>query len=105
MPQTGNTDADRLKTAYKKIGDAQGHVYGAGGPPNFNIKVTGNPPPAAARPANPEPGDEGGGDVRLNQPDFAAQEGAAASKPKAPQPKTVPPKPAPTSGGVPRETR
>jgi rod shape-determining protein MreC len=112
LPQAGNTDADRLKSAYKKIGDAQGHVYGAGAPPNFNIKVAGNPPPAAkpAKPAEPEPGNPEGAEVHLDQPDFAAQEqsgtsAAPASKAPAQQPKAKATKPAPTSGGVPRETR
>jgi rod shape-determining protein MreC len=112
LPQAGNTDADRLKSAYKRIGDAQGHVYGEGGPPNFNIKVTGKPPPAAkpARPAAPEPADQGEGEVHLDQPDFTAQEQAGAkaaptSKPKAQQQKAIPPQPEPPSGGVPRETR
>jgi rod shape-determining protein MreC len=105
MPQAGNTDADRLKTAYKKIGDAQGHVYGEGGPPNFNIKVTGNPPPAI-RSAVPEPGDQGDAEVHLDQPDYTAREqtGTPAAAP-ASKPKTTAQKPAPAPGGVPRETR
>jgi rod shape-determining protein MreC len=39
------TDADRLKTRYKAIGDAQNHVFGEGlpgsKPPNFNLPVPG----------------------------------------------------------------
>lgn len=38
-----STDADHLIEKYKRIGAAQGHVYGTGGTPNFNV----NPEPAA----------------------------------------------------------
>jgi len=106
MPQVGNTDADRLKTAYKKIGDAQGHVYGEGAPPNFNIKVTGNPPPAAPKASAPEAApEEDPGDVHLDQPDFSAQENDAAAKPKTTKPKSTTPKSTTSPGGAPRETR
>lgn len=100
LPQAGNTDADRLKSAYKKIGDAQGHVYGEGGPPNFNIKVTGNPPPAVrpAQPAESEPAAQGDDEVHLPQPDYATTQQQA--KPKTTTQKTTSP-----TGGVPRETR
>ena len=44
------TDADRLVDQYRKIGEAEKHVYGqsAGGAPNFNINL--NPRPADAVP-------------------------------------------------------
>jgi rod shape-determining protein MreC len=47
------TDADRLVDQYRKIGEAEKHVYGqsAGGAPNFNINL--NPRPADAPPAPP----------------------------------------------------
>jgi rod shape-determining protein MreC len=47
-----NTDADRLVDQYRKIGEAEKHVYGqsAGGAPNFNINL--NPRPADAAPAS-----------------------------------------------------
>jgi len=47
------TDADRLVEQYRKIGQAEKHVYGqsAGGAPNFNINL--NPRPADAAPAPP----------------------------------------------------
>jgi rod shape-determining protein MreC len=47
------TDADRLVDQYRKIGEAEKHVYGrsAGGAPNFNINL--NPRPADAAPATP----------------------------------------------------
>jgi len=95
LTQPGNTDADKLKSAYKRIGDAQGHVFGEGAPPNFNIKVNGNPPPArAAKPEaeKAEPGDEEGGEVHLEQQDFSRQDSGAAparpatTKPGAPKP-------------------
>ena len=53
---TGPTTADKMMEQYKKIGDAQKHQFGEGGPgtppPNFNLKVPGvnapaNPPGAA----------------------------------------------------------
>lgn len=60
-PQTGGTGltaADKLRDEYKKIGDAQKHVFGEGLPgslpPNFNLKVPGvNAPaePASQTPA------------------------------------------------------
>ena len=46
------TTADKLMEQYKKIGDAQKHTFGAGGPgtpaPNFNLKVPGVNAPAEA---------------------------------------------------------
>jgi rod shape-determining protein MreC len=47
---TGLTTADKLRDQYKKIGDAQKHVFGVGLPgtlpPNFNLKVPGVNAPA-----------------------------------------------------------
>jgi rod shape-determining protein MreC len=53
----GLTAADKLRDQYSKIGDAQKHVFGVGGPgtppPNFNLKVPGvNAPAEAPKPAN-----------------------------------------------------
>ncbi len=54
---TTGTEADRLRTRYKAIGDAQNHVFGEGlpgsKPPNFNMAM-----PGAATPA-PAPGEKG----------------------------------------------
>jgi rod shape-determining protein MreC len=51
------TTADRLMQQYKKIGDAQKHTFGEGGPgtppPNFNLKVPGVNAPA--EPNAPKP--------------------------------------------------
>jgi rod shape-determining protein MreC len=48
----GLTAADKLRDQYKKIGDAQKHVFGEGAPgtapPNFNLKVPGVNAPAEA---------------------------------------------------------
>ncbi|HVV45772.1 MAG TPA: rod shape-determining protein MreC, partial [Bryobacteraceae bacterium] len=59
-PETaaGVTAADKLREEYKKIGDAQKHVFGVGlpgtPPPNFNLKVPGvNAPAQLAAPAAP----------------------------------------------------
>jgi len=54
------TDADRLVDQYRKIGDAEKHVYGrsAGGAPNFNIHLNPQPPeaaPAAKPPSSSAP--------------------------------------------------
>jgi rod shape-determining protein MreC len=53
---TGLTPADKLRDQYKKIGDAQKHVFGVGGPgtppPNFNLKVPGVNAPAEPAPQN-----------------------------------------------------
>jgi rod shape-determining protein MreC len=50
--QVLSTDADRLRDRYKRIGEAQGHIFGEGAPgtrpPNFNIE-----PAPAAKPAAP----------------------------------------------------
>ena len=54
-PETGvvRTDADRLMEKYKRIGESQGHTYGAGPGrvPDFN-----RPPAAAPKPVPPAPG-------------------------------------------------
>jgi len=54
------TDADRLRDRYKKVGEAQGHVFGEGAPgsrpPNFNLQAPENrpaPKPEAPKPAVP----------------------------------------------------
>ena len=61
-PQSGapQTTADKLRDQYKKIGDAQKHVFGEGlpgtPPPNFNLKVPGvNAPAEPVPPAPPAP--------------------------------------------------
>jgi rod shape-determining protein MreC len=56
-PKSG-TQADQLLDQYKKLGAAQNHQFGEGGPgtppPNFNLKVPGvNAPAAPATPATP----------------------------------------------------
>jgi rod shape-determining protein MreC len=64
---TGLTTADKLRDQYKKIGDAQKHVFGVGAPgtlpPNFNLKVPGVNAPgdpvsqaasSSSAPASPE---------------------------------------------------
>lgn len=53
QPPSLTTDADRLVEQYRKIGEAEKHVYGqsAGGAPNFNIHL--DPSPAAAPPTPP----------------------------------------------------
>jgi len=80
------TQADQMMEQYRKLGAAQNHQFGEGGPgtppPNFNLKVPGVNAPAAPAPAagttgapiNPRP---------------------AASQPAAPKPAVQPPVPQP----------
>ena len=105
VTQPGNTDADRLKSAYKRIGDAQGHVFGEGAPPNFNVKVNGNQAAASApkpQPAQAQPAEEEGSEVHLDQPDFSAQDSAATTAPKT---KAVKPRSTQPARATPRETQ
>lgn len=71
------TTADKLVDQYKKIGDAQKHVYGVGlpgsTPPNFNLKV-----PGVNAPALPASGSTGA---------------ASATGSQAPKPQATPPRP------------
>jgi len=59
----GGTDADKLRSQYKVIGDAQNHKFGEGGvgekPANFNLKVAqpvGQAIPPANKPGQPPAG-------------------------------------------------
>ncbi|HVW85908.1 MAG TPA: rod shape-determining protein MreC [Bryobacteraceae bacterium] len=56
-PGKRGTQADQLLEEYRKLGAAQNHQFGEGGPgtppPNFNIKVPGVNAPAGPAPANP----------------------------------------------------
>jgi rod shape-determining protein MreC len=99
-PQGPGTDADRLREQYKRVGDAQGHVFGEGAPgsrpPDFNLKV---PAGAATQPAAP------GGPAA--NPDPAASGGAAAprgatARPRVPAPQK-PAAPANPPAARPRE--
>lgn len=80
----GQTTADKLMDQYKKIGDAQKHVFGEGlpgtPPPNFNLKV-----PGVNAPAVPATGATG---------QVQAQPKPPAPKPPAPKPAAPPPPPA-----------
>lgn len=54
-----STDADRLREQYKRVGEAQGHVFGGvgSGPPDFNAKppAQSSARPPVARPPAPAP--------------------------------------------------
>jgi rod shape-determining protein MreC len=54
------TDADQVVDRYRRIGAAQGHIYGEGGAPNFNVApaapATAAPVPATPAPASPASG-------------------------------------------------
>jgi rod shape-determining protein MreC len=114
-PVTGAavTTADKLMDQYKKIGDAQKHVFGVGAPgtppPNFNLKVPGvnapaapgGTPPAGTAPASPAP------EIKpetKSTPTLPGSGPPATSAPKptppvaSPVPQTiVPPKPTPVA--------
>jgi rod shape-determining protein MreC len=112
------TPADKLMDQYKKIGDAQKHTFGAGGPgtpaPNFNLKVPGVNAPAeqgqnaagqgAAKPpaatAHTEPTTRSGS-IAPARPSASAPNGATSRNPAAtpPGPHSLQSKPA-TSGPI-----
>jgi rod shape-determining protein MreC len=52
-----DTDADRLRERYRRVGEAQGHVFGHGlpgsAPPNFNLEPPAAKPSAPAGPVEP----------------------------------------------------
>jgi rod shape-determining protein MreC len=59
-----STDADHLMEKYRRVGSAQGHTFGAGGVPNFNLnpdplpptpKLAEKPQPATEPVENPQP--------------------------------------------------
>lgn len=88
-PATG-TMADKILDQYKKIGDAQSHVYGEGlpgsAPPNFNLKVAGVTPLAAPpvnRTATQRPAAQASAPLPSPSPVARPAQPAAA----APQPK------------------
>jgi rod shape-determining protein MreC len=84
------TDADRLVDQYRKIGQAEKHIYGqsAGGAPNFNINLNPRPadvvplPPGAQNPASPV--------------------APSSASPPAPSPAPPPPAPAAKNPGAKR---
>jgi len=108
---TGLTAADKLRDQYKKIGEAQKHVFGEGGPgtppPNFNLKVPGvNAPaePAGAPQAAPRPTGAPSATGSLAAPKPAAVTpgaGTQAVPTGAPQ---TPPKPATVQPGPAKAT-
>jgi rod shape-determining protein MreC len=120
------TPADKLMERYKKIGDAQKHTFGEGGPgtpaPNFNLKVPGvNAPPDAAQGAGQSaaklpaaPGNSGAasasGSSAPVRPNSGAPNAAAPHIPagtaqgtRLPERKTA--EPAPASGQPPRSSQ
>lgn len=88
------TDADRLRERYKKIGAAQGHVFGEGAPsgkrPNFNLN------PDEVKPPAPTP-------TKPQAPGAAAQ-GASQTAPAVPKPAVPKPAQPPPQQGVPSHT-
>jgi len=83
------TDADRLVDQYRKIGEAEKHVYGqsAGGAPNFNINL--NPRPADAVPV-PSGGHSLPSPPAQNAPSPRAQNSASPAGPHPVPPPTAP---------------
>jgi rod shape-determining protein MreC len=80
------TQADQMMEQYRKLGAAQNHQFGEGGPgtppPNFNLKVPGVNAPAAPAP----PAGTAGAPINPRP---------AASQPAAPKPAVQPPVPQP----------
>jgi rod shape-determining protein MreC len=101
-PSAG-TEADRLRTLYKSAGDAQGHVFGEGGPgtkpPDFT-KLGGGAPPGGPGQVNPTPAappKAGRGTAGGDSPRPPAQAPPAAT-PGAARPATqTPPSATPTA--------
>lgn len=86
-PSAG-TEADKLRTQYRAIGDAQGHKFGEGlpgsKPPDFNLKLEGQPPGHPGTGAKGQPG-VGQGPAAAAQPAPKPQPAAGAT-PRAPVP-------------------
>ncbi len=89
------TDADRLRERYKRIGAAQGHVFGEGLPggrrPDFNLNPDEIKPPAAKLPV-------AGAPVQVPPQTGAAVPAVAPGVPKPAVPKPV--QATPQTGGV-----
>jgi len=96
--QALSTDADRLLEQYRKIGEAQAHVYGEGTPgskpPNFNINPNDvkraappAPPKAAVQSSNPPGGNEAAtpGGAAVNPGTTPAAARSASQPPVAPR--------------------
>jgi rod shape-determining protein MreC len=119
-PQTGGaalTTADKLRDQYKKIGEAQKHVFGVGTPgtlpPNFNLKVPGvNAPaetPTAASsasppslPTSPSPASSTPASASRGRPQDDKKTEAGA-KTAVPAPPAIAPPPATKSQAPPKE--
>jgi rod shape-determining protein MreC len=82
------TEADKVRTFYKAVGEAQNHTYGTGVPgskaPDFNMKLPGaNGTPANPQPANPQQAPPAPGKA----PDAARRANQAAGAPPGGIPK------------------
>src|SRR5262249_20914864 len=80
----GGTEADRLQSAYKALGQVQGHDYGDNPvgtkPPDFTkLGTPAAPPPAKGTPATPQPG--GAAAPANAPPDSARRSNQAAGGP------------------------
>lgn len=107
-PPALSTDADRMVSRYKQIGEAEGHKFGEGNLPNFNVTTPARPsaPPTAKAPdvkaaapdkTKPTPG--GGEDQPLS---LTKQRPATTVKPATPLTKVKPPQPV-GAGSTPAE--
>jgi rod shape-determining protein MreC len=65
-PLSPGTEADKIRTLYKAIGEAENHTYGEGAPgtkpPDFNIKLPGGTGDRPSPPVNPAAAGSGTGD-------------------------------------------
>jgi rod shape-determining protein MreC len=91
-PTGTGTEADRMRDRYRKLGEAQGHVFGEGlpgsTPPNFNLTPEETAARAAARAAK----------AQAAQPPAGGAPAPAPAKPPAAKPPVAEPKPAPAAG-------
>jgi rod shape-determining protein MreC len=109
------TDADRIRDRYKRIGEAQKHVFGEGEPgskpPDFNLNPdaaakpqASSTPPAQPRPVSPENAEANTGTSRSASA-AGSTAGASQTPPTKPKPtvtgEQTSPANSPTTGGQP----
>jgi len=100
VPPATGTEADKLRTLYKAVGDAQGHKFGEGlpgaKPADFNLKVPVTPPgaaPAGAAKTTPPPAEQAPKPVP--PPLTTASPANRTAAPPAPAAAPAPPGPVP----------
>jgi rod shape-determining protein MreC len=110
-PASGlQTDADRLRDRYKRIGESQGHTFGEGlpgsKPPNFNVdpdapKAAPAQPPAGTKPVAPGGVAQPGGTTSTPAPPAVEPVAPGGTAPGGTTAQPAPAKPAATVPGSP----